>query len=173
MRRHSKRKHNFMFNHFISPTKGKMKFDQVIEDLINYIFEEPKGVYRLIVGTDSEGRKRPLFVSAIVILREGKGGRYFWKKIRTPKRYTLRTRIYEETMISLRLAVKLRETLEKKLEKIRPENYKNLEIHTDIGQVGETKEMIKEIVGMVRGNGFEVKIKPEAFGAASVADRCL
>jgi len=49
----------------------------------------------------------------------------------------------------------------------------DLEIHTDIGQVGETKEMIKEIVGMVKGNGFEVKIKPESFGATSVADHCL
>ena len=76
-------------------------------------------------------------------------------------------------MLSLKLAMKLRESIEKKLEKIRPKNYKNLEIHTDIGQVGETREMIKEIVGMVRGNGFEVKIKPEAFGASSVADYYL
>jgi len=162
-----------MSDYFISPTKGRMNFKKVIEDLINFILEQPEEVYRLIVGTDSEGRENPDFVSAIVILRKGKGGRYFWKKIRTPKKYTLRTRIYEETMLSLELAIKLRENVEKKLQKIRPKNYKNLEIHTDIGQVGETREMIKEIVGMVRGNGFEVKIKPEAFGAASVADYYL
>jgi len=162
-----------MFDYFISPTKGKMKFEKVVENLINFVLEQPQEVYRLIVGTDSEGRERPDFVSAIVILRKGKGGRYFWKKIRTLKKYTLRTRIYEETMFSLKLAMKLRENVEKKLEKIEPKNYKNLEIHTDIGQIGETKEMIKEIVGMVRGNGFEVKIKPEAFGASSVADYYL
>ncbi|PIU42546.1 MAG: hypothetical protein COS98_02345 [Parcubacteria group bacterium CG07_land_8_20_14_0_80_35_11] len=162
-----------MFEYFISPTKGKMKFEKVVGDLINFVLEQPEEVYRIIVGTDSEGKEVPDFVSAIVILRKGKGGRYFWKKIRDQKKYTLRTRIYEETMLSLKLAMKLRESIEKKLEKIRPKNYKNLEIHTDIGQVGETREMIKEIVGMVRGNGFEVKIKPEAFGASSVADYYL
>ena len=46
-----------------------------------------------------------------------------------------------------------------------------LEIHVDIGRVGETREMLNEVVGMVRGQGFEVKIKPEAYGAACVADR--
>jgi len=162
-----------MFESFISPTKGKMKFEEVVGDLINFVLEQPEEIYRIIVGTDSEGKEVPDFVSAIVILRKGKGGRYFWKKIKNRKKYTLRTRIYEETMLSLKLAMKLRECIEKKLEKIRPRNYKNLEIHTDIGQVGETREMIKEIIGMVRGNGFEVKIKPEAFGATSVADHYL
>jgi len=162
-----------MFESFISPTKGKMEFEEVVGDLINFVLEQPEEIYRIIVGTDSEGKEVPDFVSAIVILRKGKGGRYFWKKIKNRKKYTLRTRIYEETMLSLKLAMKLRECIEKKLEKIRPRNYKNLEIHTDIGQVGETREMIKEIIGMVRGNGFEVKIKPEAFGATSVADHYL
>jgi len=162
-----------MFESFISPTKGKMKFEEVVGDLINFVLEQPEEIYRIIVGTDSEGKEIPDFVSAIVILRKGKGGRYFWKKIKNRKKYTLRTRIYEETMLSLKLAMKLRECIEKKLEKIRPRNYKNLEIHTDIGQVGETREMIKEIIGMVKGNGFEVKIKPEAFGATSVADHYL
>lgn len=162
-----------MLDYFKSPTFGKMSFNQVIDNLINFVLEEPKQIYKLVVGTDSEGKEHPNFVTAIVIHREGKGGKYFWEKIRTPKKYTLRTRIYEETMISLKLAIKIRSTLEKKIQKIQPKNYKNLEIHTDIGQVGETKEMIKEIVGMIRGNGFEVKIKPEAFGATSIADHCL
>jgi len=150
-----------------------MKFEEVVKNLISFILEQPERIYRIIVGTDSEGKERPDFVSAIVILRVGSGGRYFWKKNRTKRRYTLRMRIYEETMFSLKLAMKLRENIEERLEKISPKNHKNLEIHTDIGQVGDTKEMIKEIVGMVKGNGFEVKIKPESFGATSIADYCL
>jgi len=31
--------------------------------------------------------------------------------------------------------------------------------------------MISEVTGMVRGSGFEVKIKPDAYGASKVADR--
>lgn len=162
-----------MFDYFISPSKGKMNFNKLLEEIINYILEEPQKIYQLVVGTDSEGKEDPLFVTAVVIHREGQGGRFFYKKIKNDKKYTLRTRIYEETMISLSLAIKIREKIENKLIEIMPNNYKNLEIHTDIGQAGETKEMIKEIVGMIKGNGFNVKIKPEAFGATVIADRCL
>jgi predicted RNase H-related nuclease YkuK (DUF458 family) len=31
--------------------------------------------------------------------------------------------------------------------------------------------MIKEVIGLIRGNGFEPKIKPESFVASVVADR--
>lgn len=162
-----------MNDFFISPTKGKVSFAQMTNEIIKFVIEKPGKSYQLIIGTDSEGKEFPLFVSAVVIYRTGEGGRFFYKKIKGRKKYTLRTRIYEETMMSLSLAIKIRENLEKELIKISPKNYKNLEIHTDIGQTGETKEMIKEIVGMVKGNGFEVKIKPEAFGATAIADRCL
>jgi predicted RNase H-related nuclease YkuK (DUF458 family) len=162
-----------MSDYFQSPTYGRMNLNQVIDNLIDFILKNPKETYQLIVGTDSEGKEDPEFVTAIVIHQQGKGGRFFYQKSRTGKKYTLRTRIYEETMKSLTLAVKLRELIEKRLQKNYPQNMHDLEIHTDIGQVGETKEMIKEIVGMVKGNGFEVKIKPESFGATSVADHCL
>jgi predicted RNase H-related nuclease YkuK (DUF458 family) len=47
----------------------------------------------------------------------------------------------------------------------------DIEIHVDIGLKGETREMIGEIVGMIRGSGFAVKTKPDSFGASKVADR--
>jgi len=31
--------------------------------------------------------------------------------------------------------------------------------------------MIKEVIGLIRGNGFEPRIKPESFAASNVADR--
>jgi predicted RNase H-related nuclease YkuK (DUF458 family) len=31
--------------------------------------------------------------------------------------------------------------------------------------------MIKEVVGMVAGNGYRAKTKPESFGAFAVADK--
>ena len=46
-----------------------------------------------------------------------------------------------------------------------------VEIHIDIGAQGETRDLIREVVGMVVGSGFAAKIKPEAFGASSVADK--
>jgi predicted RNase H-related nuclease YkuK (DUF458 family) len=47
----------------------------------------------------------------------------------------------------------------------------NTEIHVDIGSKGKTRELINEVIGMIEGNGFAVKTKPHAYGAASVADR--
>jgi len=47
----------------------------------------------------------------------------------------------------------------------------DFEVHVDIGSQGETKNMLQEIMGMVRGLGFQIKTKPESYGASKVADR--
>ncbi|OGY56735.1 MAG: hypothetical protein A2Y84_01455 [Candidatus Colwellbacteria bacterium RBG_13_48_8] len=47
----------------------------------------------------------------------------------------------------------------------------DLEIHVDVGEKGETKQMIQELVGMIRANNFEARTKPESYAASSVADR--
>ncbi|HAA34763.1 MAG TPA: hypothetical protein DCD97_05580, partial [Firmicutes bacterium] len=38
-------------------------------------------------------------------------------------------------------------------------------------EAGDTKELIREVVGMVIGSGFDARIKPESYGASKVADR--
>ena len=47
----------------------------------------------------------------------------------------------------------------------------DIQIHVDIGTKGETRDMINEVTGMIRSNGFSVKIKPESYGASKIADR--
>jgi len=157
---------------FISPSKGKMTIQQMVDDLVAFMREEPDYFYRLVVGTDSktgkpDPREQVNFVTAVVIHRKGKGGRYFWQKNKIGKIGSLRDKIYTETLLSIQLAEKLVPDLTKKLN---GERYK-LEIHIDVGDVGPTREMIKEVVGMVTGNGFTAKTKPESFGAFSVADK--
>ena len=81
-------------------------------------------------------------------------------------------RILEEVFISCELALRFRERLEKRISAGTKEyNYRFCYIHADIGENGGTKDMIKEVVGLIRGNGFEPRIKPEAYVASSVADR--
>jgi len=164
-----------MFKKFNNPTKGRISFELVIKNLIDFILTEPEGVYSLIIGTDSDGKKRANFVSAVIILKKGKGGRYFWTKIPPQKDYTLRERIYQETMYSVILAQKIRESFKYEIKKrnIGDSRDLNLEIHTDVGENGETKKLIKEIVAIVNANGFRAKFKPESFGASCVADHCL
>jgi hypothetical protein len=156
---------------FISPTKGKMAIRQVADDLVAFMAEKPDYFYRLVIGTDSKtgrlnGKKKVDFVTAVVIHRKGKGGRYFWQKNKVDKIATLRDKIYTETLLSIQMAEKLVPQLTRKLNS---ERYR-LEIHIDVGDVGPTREMIKEVVGMVHGNGFTAKTKPEAYGAFVVAD---
>ncbi|MBU0708847.1 ribonuclease H-like YkuK family protein [Patescibacteria group bacterium] len=153
---------------FNSPTYGKLSLGQMMERILNYIRSKPEYSYRLVIGTDSQPKnsKRFDFVTAFVVHRVGAGGIYFWYRLVEERKYHLRARIYREAMLSLQLA--------QKLVSFFPDTELSgysLEIHVDIGTKGETRAMISEVVGMVRGMGFEVRTKPEAFGATSVADR--
>lgn len=153
---------------FHNPTKGVFVFDEMIDEISNFINEDDLHKYSLIVGTDSEQKNGSAeFVSVVVIHRIGNFGRYFWHKHKDMKTYNLRDRIYKETMFSLELGQKLIGKIKNRIDG----NKFGFEIHVDVGENGPTKDMIKEVVGMVRGNGFEAKIKPEAYGASKVADK--
>ena len=158
---------------FCSPTRGVLSVDQVVSEVVNFFKEDPGVRYTLVIGSDSQvkhenGAQQVDFVSAIVIHRTGKGGRYFYNKIKDQKVYSLREKIYTETYLSLDLAQKLVPILKDALAGLAPYD---LEIHIDVGEVGPTREMIKEVVGMVAGNGFTAKTKPESYGAFVVADK--
>lgn len=161
--------------HFYNPTKGNLKIEGVIDELIKYMSEKSEKFYDIIVGCDSSSEEEPHFPVAVVILRVGEGGRFFLKRIayKGRKFFNWKTRILEEVFLSCQLALYLRENFEKKI--INSENknfhYQLRYIHADIGENGATRDMIKEVIGLIRGNGFEPKIKPESFAASTVADR--
>jgi len=152
---------------FNSPTYGQLEFKEMVKKVAGYMKELPDRKYRVVIGSDSQVHNHDDvdFVSAIIVQRIGSGGIYFWQRERVSKPYALRERMYEEATRSMALA-------EEFLQGFKDEVLEyDLEIHVDIGRLGETRAMINEVVGMIRGSGFEVKIKPEAYGAQSVADR--
>lgn len=158
---------------FISPTLGSLYLNKVIEEIVAYLHQEPESRYRLVIGTDSQdkrlnGKKLTNFVTAIVVHRIGKGGRYFWKNGKTEYIRSLRQKIYTETLRSVETAQKLVPLLHKRLN---GKSNWELEIHIDVGRSGDTRDMIKEVVGIVIGNGYTAKTKPDSFGASSVADK--
>ena len=163
--------------HFFSPSKGELEFKEVIKEIYNYIKEQPEFFYDIVVGCDSPSSDKPFFPIAIVVLRTGAGGRFFLKKMRYPDSFLKRfvnwkNRILQEVYLSCELALSLRETLEKEFGEATPTfNYQFQYIHADVGELGKTKEMIKEVVGLIKSNGFEPKIKPQSFAASVVADR--
>lgn len=158
--------------YFYNLTKGNLKIDEVIKELFSYISEKPEKFYDIIVGCDSSSGEEPHFPVVIVVLRIGEGGRFFLKKVsyKDRKFYNWKTRILEEVFLSCQLALYLREDIEKKINN-KGFHYQFRYIHADVGENGQTKDMVKEVAGLIRGNGFEPKIKPEAFAATTVADR--
>jgi len=160
---------------FYNPTKGNLTFSQVVEEVFNYIKEKKNAFYEIVVGCDSSSGDRPVFPVALVILRKGQGGRFFLTKVnyRSEKRfYSFRQRILEEVYLSCQLALDFKEKLEERvLQHSQPLDFQFEYIHADVGPSGQTREMIKEVVGLIKSNGFEAKIKPESFAASIVADR--
>lgn len=151
---------------FYSPTEGALTFDQMFADIVRYMASSPDARYRLIIGTDSQQRQETTFVTAVIVHREGKGARYYYTKERQRKMDSLRQRILYEASLSLSVAGKL-------AERIAANGISSLdvEIHLDIGTQGETKDLIREVIGMIVGSGFDAKIKPESYGASTVADK--
>lgn len=157
---------------FSSPTKGPLTLEEVILEIAGFINEFSDSSYRVVIGSDSQAKqvnKAPEidFVSAIVVHRQGHGGRYFYKKERQKKMYVLRDKIYTETLMSLQLA----ERVVPELRKVIPASRYDLEIHIDVGPIGPTRDMIKEVVGMVTGSGYTAKTKPDSYGASAIADK--
>jgi predicted RNase H-related nuclease YkuK (DUF458 family) len=165
--------------HFFSPSKGDLSLEQVIKEIFGYMRQAPENQYEIVVGCDSPSSDKPFFPIAIVVLRTGFGGRFFLKKMHYPDNFLQKfaywkNRILQEVYLSCELALSLREILEKENPSTgsgQVLNWNFQYIHADVGEQGKTKEMVKEVVGLIKSNGFEPKIKPQSFAATVVADR--
>jgi len=144
-----------------------MTFDDVLATIVSEMASGPRERFALLIGTDSSTSGEQLdLVSAVVLHKIGHGGRYFWTRTRERRAPSLRFQIWREAWLSFELAQDVIRGLEaRSLLQI------NLEIHVDIGENGRTKELIDEVVGMIVGSGFAVRIKPHAFAASAVADK--
>ncbi len=157
---------------FTSPTNGEVTVEEMISQVSQFINEDPSKFYRIVIGSDSQakinnGKSEIDFITALIVHREGSGARYFWKKEKQFKKPILRDKIYTETTLSLVAAQELVPMLRAA---VSPAMY-DFEIHIDVGPLGPTRDMIKEVVGMVQGNGFKAKTKPDSWGASTVADK--
>jgi len=158
---------------FISPSLGVISSKRMISEIVKFIKQDSKNYYRLVIGTDSQVKKlngvsECDYVTAVIIHRIGQGARYFWRKEKVKMLPVLRDKIYKETMMSLKTAESLVPEIRKS---INGSGRYELEIHIDVGQLGPTRDMIKEVVCMVTGSGYIAKTKPDSWGASSVADK--
>ena len=142
--------------------------EKMLEKIEDFYLKEPEFEYKLSIGSDSMTHDDTTFVLAIVIHRVGNGGIYFYKKMNHDRIVDLRSKLYEETTLSLSFTETL---IENFLDK-NPELYEklHLSIHIDIGQNGPTKSLIKELEGWVNALGYDCEITPESYAASTTAN---
>lgn len=163
---------------FRSLGKGDITFKEVFEEIVRYIKADTDSSYKISIGTDSQVGSSTLFVTCIHVHRVGKGAIGYLHKSQLARPIkNLREKIYMETCISLQLAYLFDEQkidlIYKALGKDHTLSSKGItfEFHIDVGTKGETKTLINEMVGMVKGLNFIPKIKPDSYCASCFADR--
>ncbi|WP_242143570.1 MULTISPECIES: ribonuclease H-like YkuK family protein [unclassified Bacillus cereus group] len=163
---------------FYNISERYMDFETVFTRICHFIKRDPRNLYRLSIGTDSQAhQKETRFVTAVHIHRVGKGawGCLHYKAIHQ-KLPTLREKIYLETQLSQEIACLFTaERMQKIWDLLHPYAHEGagfvMEIHLDIGNDGLTKEFISDMTRKIREMGLTAKIKPDSYAAFSYANR--
>lgn len=133
-------------------------------DINSLISEEHE--YQVFVGSDSQIHKKKkcvVYATCIVLYKKGKGGQVIVSKESMPYASSLRERLTNEVWRSLTVAFELSKTLPSNVEII---------IHVDSNKSLKHKsgKYTQDLVSLVTGQGYRVKIKPESWAAQCVAD---
>ncbi|WP_018665352.1 ribonuclease H-like YkuK family protein [Heyndrickxia acidiproducens] len=157
-----------------------MPFEKVFSHITAFMKRDPKGSYRLMVGTDSQVHQTyTLFITGIVIQQERHGVWACIRKTVIPGRMDhLHERISRELSLTEETVSLFTEEKKNELiEIILPYLYEGasftMEGHIDIGagKRNKTRKFVKEMAARMESMGVEPKIKPDAFVASSYANR--
>ena len=123
---------------------------------------------KVYIGTDSQVYGEVAnFATAIVFLREKKGGFMFVSKDRIKRIMSIKERMILEVSRSIEVAYSLCDVLDK--------HQVGLEVHADINTDPNFKSNValSEAMGYIMSMGFEFKAKPDAFASSSCADKMV
>lgn len=157
-----------------------MSFEYVFERIVQFMERDPRGCFRLMIGTDSQVHPSDTrFITGIVIQQERKGVWACIRKIVIPRKMTnLHERMSFETTLTEDIVYKF--TPERKnrlIDIVLPNIYKGatftMEGHIDIGsgKRNKTRIFVEEMMSRIEAMGIEPKIKPESFVASTYANR--
>lgn len=121
----------------------------------------------ILIGTDSQMFERRIdYVTTIVVVTPGKGGRAFYFKEKNQRFISLREKLLKETWMSVQIAMEV--------EPLLPESC-DLAVHLDVNEDKRWKSSnhVKELVGLVVGSGFKAVVKPNAFAASHVSEHIV
>ena len=140
-------------------------YEQIVGDIKTHSLDNGT----LYVGSDSQFYNTGVILTSAIILHGAdgqKGGRYFVnrRKLKPEAYRILAVRILAEAEQTIDIATRIVEEV--------PDI--KIELHVDVSNTDKneaTSNLAKMVIGYVVGNGFDCKVKPDAFAAASVADK--
>lgn len=135
------------------------------QEILNIVSDGYK--YKIYVGTDSQfhaDKKNTVFITAVVLHKEGRGARAFIGKNERKISKSIKEKLMLETWSSLEVGFELMKFVPESMEIV---------IHIDCNKSKnfESGNYVQELVGMVAGNGFKYNIKPNSWAASTVADK--
>jgi len=121
------------------------------------------------IGTDAQRIGRGVdFVTVVVVYKERKGGRMFYCRTRASRTdLTLWEKLSHETWYSLETAMAL--------EGVVPFGKDQIEVHADANPDSQyaSNNFVRQIAGMIMGQGFRAVLKPNAWVSSHAADHLV
>ena len=142
-------------------TLGEVK----IPDILQFVRDASGDDQPVHVGTDSlQSGRHTEFVTVVVILTPGKGGRVAYRREVVPRITSLRERLLKEVWKSVDLGLQFSPIVKG-----------DLTVHIDANPVvaHKSSQYVQELVGLVVGQGFKALIKPESWAATHAADHVV
>jgi predicted RNase H-related nuclease YkuK (DUF458 family) len=139
--------------------------DVRIADILQFVRDASDAGQSVHIGTDSlQSRRSTQFVTVLVILTPGKGGRVAYRRQVVPRIGSLRERLLREVWLSVELGLECS-----------PLVTGDLSVHIDANPVvtHKSSRYVQELVGLVVGQGFKALIKPESWAATHTADHVV
>jgi len=139
--------------------------DVPVADIVEFVTQASREGQPVHIGTDSlQTGRRTQFVTVVVILTPGRGGRAAYVREVVPRVRSLRERLLLETWKSVELGLVLS-----------PAVPGPLSVHIDANPLPKHRSSahVQELVGLVVGQGFKALIKPESWCATHAADHVV
>jgi len=137
----------------------------LVPDIRQYVADASADGRAIHIGTDSlQCGRNTQFVTVVAVLTPHRGGRAAYTRVTVPRMTSLRERLLREVWLSVALGIELNDIVKG-----------DLTIHIDANPVERhlSSKYLQELVGLVVGQGFQVKVKPEAWASSHAADHIV
>lgn len=133
--------------------------EEMIDEILKYDPEE------IFIGCDSQPVKdNVIFVEAVCVRKESKGGRFWTRKHKVSKSKipALNLRLIHEVNMACMTAIEIRDR-----------TGCSITVHADVSphKKNKSNKVAEQVISYIKGLQFKYAIKPDSWASCSVADR--